>query len=187
MPKRSPVVINLPAGKEAGYRAALSQQFGFTVQDYVTSATVEPREGSGVTNEYFTATRLCGAGDVLTQATWDPLRQLDPHSHDPATCKAMLEWANEHLLEDPDNLWRQLRVLRARTLVLGKELPEFLAKEAPRFFEGMPGGSLWLVTVDELLVWRLSFLRAQLAFTLTRTCPSFRPSSRASTCSVPTV
>jgi hypothetical protein len=175
VPKRGPVVINLPAGKEAGYRAALSQQFEFTVQDYLTSATVEPREGSGVTNEYFTATRLCSAGDVLTQATWDPLRQLDPHPHDPATCKALLEWANEHLLEDPDNLWRQLRVLRARTLVLGKELPEFLAKEAPRFFEGMPGGSLWLVTVDELLVWRLSFLRVQLAFTLTPDLPVVPP------------
>jgi hypothetical protein len=89
-----------------------------------------------VTSEYFSATRLCSADDVLTRETWDPLRQLVPHPHDPATCRAMLEWANGHLPEDPDNLWRQLRVLRARTLVLGGELPEFLAKEAPRFSTG---------------------------------------------------
>src|SRR5207249_520653 len=76
---------------------------------------------------------------------------------------------------DPDNPWRQLRVLRARTLVLGNELPEFLSQEALRFFEGMPGGSLWLVAVDELLVWRLSFLRAQLAFTLTPDLPVVPP------------
>jgi hypothetical protein len=57
-------------------------------------------------------------------------------------CQALLQWANGYLAQDPNNLWRQLRVLRARTFVLGDELPDFLEVEVPHLFAGMPGGSL---------------------------------------------
>jgi len=176
VPSSGPVVVNLPTGPDAaGYRAALSSQFNFAVHNYGSSVTVDLAEGSGTTSDYFTATRLCGEGDTLSDATWAPLRALHPHPHDPAQCQALLQWANGYLAQDPNNLWRQLRVLRARTFVLGDELPDFLKVEVPRLFAGMPGGSLWLITVDELLVRRMMFLRGQLALTLTPDLPLGTP------------
>ncbi|MDE3075036.1 MAG: hypothetical protein KGJ86_06365 [Chloroflexota bacterium] len=45
----------------------------------------------------------------------------------------------------------------------------------PRIFARMPGASLWFISVDELLARRLSFLRGQLALTLTPDLPLGTP------------
>lgn len=62
------------------------------------------------------------------------MRALTPHPHDQAQCKKLLNWADAYLAADPGNLWRQLRVLRARTFVLGDRLPTFLQVEMPKVF-----------------------------------------------------
>lgn len=64
-----------------------------------------------------------------------------------------------------------MRVIRARTFLLGRELPGYLTVEMPNIFDAMPNASLWLVSVDDLLLRRLMFLRAQLALTLTPDIP----------------
>lgn len=171
-----PVVVRLPAGPNAApFEASLRTQFGFVVQSYGSSVTVDLPEGSGSVTPYLKATRLCGAGETLTDATWDPLRAVTPHEHDRAKGKQLWDWADDYLSEttdsDKDRLWRQMRVMRARTFLLGRELPEYLGVEIPDIFEGMPNASLWLVTVDDLLLRRLMFMRAQLALTLTPDIP----------------
>jgi hypothetical protein len=176
VPQHGPVIVRLPTGQNAApFQASLTQHFGFTVQNYGGSVAVDLREGSGTVRKYLTATRLCGSGDILTDATWDPLRAVQPHEHDRTVGRRLWDWADEYLDAtgpgDKDRLWRQMRVLRARTFLLGRELPDYLAQEMPTIFDGMPGSSLWLINVDELLLRRLMFLRAQLALTLTPDVP----------------
>jgi hypothetical protein len=79
-----------------------------------------------------------------------------------------------------------MRVLRACTFLLGRELPEYLSREMPTIFAGMPGASLWLISVDELLPRRMMFLRAQLALTLTPDIPLVPGSFPGLGCSQPT-
>ncbi len=51
------------------------------------------------------------------------------------------------------------------------DLPDLLAANLPALFEQFPGGELWYLTVSELLLARLAFARAQLAFGLTPDMP----------------
>jgi hypothetical protein len=176
VPEPVPVVVNLPPGHEAAYKASLAQTFEFVTADSGSAVTVEPREGIGTTMEYFRATRLCAAGDQLTDATWQPLREHPAHEHeDRKKCRDLVGWADAHLAQNPDDLWSQLRVLRAKVFVLGNQLPGFLAQQAPPLFNTFSDGSLWLITADELLLRRLTFLRAQFAFTLTPDIPVGTP------------
>jgi hypothetical protein len=167
-----PVLLDLSSGPAAaGYRASLTSQFNFSVQSYAQSVTIDLAEGSGTVMPYFTASRLCGGQDTLTSDPWAPVRALIPHPHDPEQCKKLLDWADAYLAADPGHLWRKLRVLRARTFVLGDRLPTFLQVEMPKVFADMPGASLWLVTTDELFLRRMMFLRGQLGLTLTPDLP----------------
>lgn len=168
MASPGPVVINLPPREQApAYRNSLSQLGDLVVQDFESSVVVAPREGAGATREFFNAVRLCGDGDALTDATWEPLREHPPRDHDQARAERLVKWAQDDVAADPTNMWRLLRSLRACVFVLGSHLPEFLQRQMPLLFETFPGASLWFVSVDPVLLARLSFLRTQVALALT--------------------
>jgi hypothetical protein len=100
MPSAGPVVIRLPAGPNADpFRASLKGHFGFSVQNYGGAVAVDLAEGSGALTNYVTATRLCGAGEPISDATWDPLRAVDPHNDDRQAGQPLWDWANDYLNE----------------------------------------------------------------------------------------
>lgn len=79
MTDASPVVINLPpADKAPAYRNSLSRLFEFVVEDFGGLVAIAPREGAGATRNYFTAHRLCGDGDEITEETRRPCGRTPP-------------------------------------------------------------------------------------------------------------
>jgi hypothetical protein len=165
---RTPVVVNLPDFERApGYRDSLTFQSEFLVQDYGTSVTVQPREGSGATRQWFTAYRLCDDTTELTDATWEPLRRHPPREHATDRRDRVLAFAEKLAASPAEDLPRQLQGLRARVFALGSGLPHFLNEQMSRTFPTLPGSSLWFIATDETLMARLAFLRSQLALTLT--------------------
>lgn len=176
MPNASPVVINLPSAAQAPtYRNSLSQLMEFVVQDYGASATVSPREGAGATRAFFTAHRLCGDGDVPTDAAWQPLRDHPPRNHDAKRAREMVKWAENYVAVNPTSAQRVLRALRAGVMVLGTNLPEFLQQQTPALFGDFPGASLWFVSTDPVLLARFTFLRTQLSLQMTPDVPLSGP------------
>lgn len=176
MPQRGPVVINLPTGPNTEwFEPALTRTFRFSVQKHGNAVAVDLQEGSGSVTNYISATRLCGAGEPLPDSTWDPLRALQPVDHDPATVQPLQNWIRDFRAEtrpeDKDHFWRQMRAFAADVFVSGRDLPNHLAQWMPGFFAEWTGASLWLITVDDLLRSRMTFLRAQLALTLTPDVP----------------
>jgi hypothetical protein len=140
-------------------------------QDFGSSVAVAPREGAGATRQYFHAQRLCASGDVLTKDTWEPLRQHPPKNPDLVRRGQLLAYADSLASGDPSRLTPELRALRARVAVLADAVPDLLQKEMPKLFSRLPEASLWLVSVDEVLISRFALLRAQLALTLTPDMP----------------
>ena len=140
-------------------------------QDFGTSVTVAPREGAGATRSYFQAHRLCGSGDLITNGTWEPLRQHPPKSPDLVRRGQLLAYADSLTGADPHRLTPLLRALRARVAVLAEDVPDLLQEQMPNLFSKLPGASLWLVSVEEVLLSRFALLRAQLALTLTPDIP----------------
>jgi hypothetical protein len=168
MPRSAPVVITLPDPEDApGFKASLSDMSEFRVQDFGTSAAVEPREGHLTTRDWFTAYRLCDDQTVLSSETWEPLRQLPPRAHPTARRDRLLAIADRLAQSAPEDLPRQLAAFRARVFALGPDLPEFLQEQMTRLFPTLPQASLWFVSTDETLLARFAFLRTQLALTLT--------------------
>ena len=176
MPSSSAVVINLPPPRETpAYRESLSRLAEYVVQDFGSSVTVEPREGAGATRQHFTAHRLCGDGDALSDATWQPLRDHPLRDHDRKRAQSLVNWAQDYVAKDPTNLQRVLRAFRACVFALGNQLPSFLQQQMPGIFRNFPGSSLWFVSADPVLLTRFTFLRTQLALTLTPDIPFSGP------------
>ena len=172
MSSLGPVVVNLPDPARApGYRASLTDLSQFAVQDFGGSVAVAPREGAGATRNYFRVHRLCGAGETVTPETWEPLRQHPARDAGAERRRRLLDYADQLAAAPATDLPRQLRALRARVMALGNELPAFLQEHVPRLFAGLPGASLWFVSVDDVLLARFAFLRAQLALKLTPDIP----------------
>ena len=139
----------------------------FQVESFGQSVTVQPREGGGTVREWFTAYRLCDDTTELTDVTWEPLRRHPAREHPEDRRNRLLAYAETLAAAPPEDLTRQLHSLEARVFALGPDLPSFLQQQMPRLFPQLPGGSLWYVATDEVLLARFAFLRSQLALTLT--------------------
>lgn len=141
----------------------------FRVEDFGAGTVMaEPAEGAGRDRAYFTARRLCGAGDEVTEETFRPILDDPPlEDRDEERRKRLLKEA-ERLAQSDGALPKQLSGIAATlTALQADELPSYLAGQVPIIFDDVERASLWLVTVDRVLLARLAFLRAQLALRLT--------------------
>jgi hypothetical protein len=144
-----------------------------------SSGVIEPMEGLGAVYPYFTAYRLCDASTAVTPETFDVLRQYPAWDTNDSTPRT-------NVGGDPDPDWRDKLLKHAHELAEKKKpgfefaaidaklgaiprehVPEYLANQAPVFFDEFPDGSWWFVRTDQLLSNRLAFLRALLALELT--------------------
>jgi hypothetical protein len=165
----APVTFELPNPQLApGYRDALVQLMDFRVDDIADGwVAVEPSEGSRVTRSYFTATRICDARSDLDEATtWQPMLDNPPWPDRDVGRRERLLREAERLaqLGTPQGT---LQALAAGIAGANTDAHEFLAPQLATVFQEFPNGSLWLVSVDNVLLSRLTFLHSRIALELT--------------------
>jgi hypothetical protein len=164
----------LPTDQAPGYRESLSARSEFRVQDVSPGwVAVRPGEGEGITRNYFRAHRLCDASTTITPQTWEPLTE-NPAWDDPDVDRRqrlaeeavrLTEEAQQRDPEDAPPL--EFTAFQGMLSAVGNEdINGFLESQVPGLFETFPEGSLWLVTVDPVLLARLAFLRSRITFDL---------------------
>lgn len=172
-------MVRLPDPARApGYRDSLSSRSRFGVDDFHDGIVgVAPAEGAGATAEHFKAAKLCDAGsDLSDPATWEPLRANPPRRRSDIESApyrdAMLKRGQEIIERNPS---LESEVVAFALAAFGAaqtgDLPDLLTVNLKPLFEAFPEGELWYVTVSEVLLARLAFARAQLAFALTPDMP----------------
>lgn len=131
---------------------------------------VEPAEGSGVTREFLRAHRLCDAGTVITPATWAPLAEHPGYEGNPQRRLRILEQAAQ--LAQIETAPAMLQAIEAAVAGFrNDELPGWLELQLGRLFQLFPNGSLWLVSVDPVLLARLTLLGGTFALEMTPDFP----------------
>jgi hypothetical protein len=179
-----PVAISLPpADKAAGIREGVRQRAQWQLEELVEGwGLVAPNEGAGAVYPYFKTTKLCDASTTLTGDTFDALARNPgwPREHVPASTapgmepttewtKALLEWADK--VAASGRRAAELAAVSATITALSpEEVPNYLLRQTPRFFENNPDGSLWFFEVDQLFATRTALLRVLLALA---TMPDF--------------
>lgn len=138
---------------------------------------VAPAEGAGATATHFEITRLCDAhSDLADPATWEPLRSHPPRQRGDvdsgAYREAMLERGAE-IVERSPGVESEIVAFALAAFGAGQagDLDELLKANLPALFEQFPEGSLSYVTVSDVLLARLAFAPAQLAFQMTPDMP----------------
>jgi hypothetical protein len=175
-PDASHVIVRTPPPERArAYRQSLTDFCEFVVEDYGPGVvSVAPREGLGRTRPYFKSVRLCDGATPIDSDAWQPLRdhpRLPPPNDERR--HGALSWAGRvatHAADD--DIESRFRAIAATLAVLSTaETCAFLDGQMPSLFESFPEGALWLIAVDPTLIRRMTFRRAQLAYTLTPDIP----------------
>lgn len=172
-------LLRLPDPARArAYRESLGLRSHFAVDDLGDDVVaVAPAEGPGVAAEHFKLHRLCDAGTDLTAVTaWAPLRNHPPDRRSGFDAEAyredMLRRGKEIVDRDPSPQANMAAfALAALAASECGDLVELLQLQLPPLFEKFPAGSLWLMSVEPVLLARLAFGRAQLALQLTPDMP----------------
>jgi hypothetical protein len=153
-----------------GLRSSLEQASEFTVVDTPDGAVlVEPAEGAGTVRRYFDVTRVANVfSDLTDDRNWAPLAIRPPFSPKP---EIPLPADASHDLERLQNDSTLPALMQRLGIEVSMTEPEGLAdifrRELPGLFARYPGGSLWYVGVDPVLVKRLTFMRVALQLRLT--------------------
>lgn len=173
-------VISMPDPSVApGYRDGLAQLSRFSVEDFGAGiAGIEPAEGPGAVSQHFELVKVCDAeSDFHDPAVWAPIRKHPPRKRldisDPLGYRQqMLDRGKEIIERHPSN---ESEIVAFALAALGAaeagDLPDLLAVNIPALLTEFPNGSLWLVTVSDILLARLAFGRTQLALQLTPDIP----------------
>jgi hypothetical protein len=173
-------VVRLPDASSApGYRDALARLCHFRVNDFGDGLVgLAPAEGPGTTASHFKLIKICdGSSDLSDPAIWSPVREHPPRKRsdidDPdAHLERLIARAQEIVERNPST---ESQIVAFALQALGAaevgDLPGLLSVNVSPLFETFPGGSLWMVTVDDVLLARLAFGRTQLAAHLTPDMP----------------
>jgi hypothetical protein len=172
-------ILRLPdQSKARGYRESLSTRARFAVDDLGAGlVAVAPTEGAGVDAEFFKLQKICDANsDLEDPATWQPIRDNPPLQRDNIDRDTYPQQMIDRALEIRDTSRSvEAEIVGLALNAMGAaevgELDQVLALNVPPLLERFPKGSLWLVTVDDLLLARLAFGRTQLALALTPDMP----------------
>jgi hypothetical protein len=172
-------MIRLPDPEEApGYRASLSSMSHFNVADMGAGIVgVAPAEGAAGTAKHFEVHKLCDAGtDLLDPATWTALREHPPRkgtTEEPTAFRDRMVELGEQIRQRRGGSEGELVAFNLVAMGAAQtgELPDLLTAQLPTLFEQFPSGSLWLASVSDVLLARLSFGRAQFALKLTPDLP----------------
>jgi len=160
-----------------GYRQSLTVGSHFAVSDLGSGiVTVAPAEGAGMTAQHFQLYKLCDAQSNLTDpATWTGLRAHPPRAtaEDPVAFRDRMIALGDAVREKRPGLEGEMVAFKLAAMGAAQtgELPELLAANLGPLFGQCPMGSLWQVTVSDVLLWRLAFGRAQFALQLTPDIP----------------
>jgi hypothetical protein len=165
-----PVRLALPGGHEAGFAKSLRHASGFDVKPLPDGRVeIAPAEGSGTVPQYFTPHRLADANtDLGASRTWQPVFEHPPHSDKPAVelgPEMQKHFSELYKRTDLPAVIERLSVSAA--LAPTDELPAVLGRELGALFARYPGGSLWYIAVQPLLMKRLAFTRVLLQTSLT--------------------
>ena len=154
------------------YRQALDENSHFVVRDVAADrwVSVEPGEGGGQVYPYFEAHRICDANTVMTDGTWQPLKDHPAlEDHNLERRQRLLQAAAElGAIGTPE---ATLQAIREVSAVQINDAPQFLTPNLPALWDAFPEGSLWLISVDEKLLSRMTFLRSRYALELTPDIP----------------
>jgi hypothetical protein len=180
MPQDSIAIVKLPDQHVApGYRDGLARLGRFSVNDFGDGiAGIAPVEGAGAIANYFQLTKVCdAANDFDDPEVWAPIRRHPPRRRDDITSPLeyrdkMISRGREIVQRRPSN---ESEIVAFALAALGAaqagDLPDLLTVNIPALLREFPNGSLWLVTVADLLLARLAFGRTQLALQLTPDVP----------------
>lgn len=131
---------------------------------------VEPAEGSGTTRAFLRVHRLCDAVMAITPENWAPLGDHPAYEGDPHRRRRLLEQATQ--LAQINTAPAMLQAIESAVAGLrNDELPGWLEAQLDRLFQLFPDGSLWLVSVDSVLLARLTFLGGTFALEMTPDFP----------------
>jgi hypothetical protein len=152
-------------------RQSLEQAADFTVVDLDDNVVdVVPAEGAGVTRNFLRAHRLCDSTTRITPQVWAPLAEHSGYEGNLASRQRLLQEAER--LAQIDSGPAMLQAIEAAVGGLANdELPGWLEQQLPRLFQLFPEGSLWLVSVDPVLLTRLMILGATFVLDLTPDFP----------------
>jgi hypothetical protein len=172
-------LVRLPAATLApGYRQSLSARSHFKVEDVEAGVVgVAPYEGAGGVASHFSLTRICDAEtDLAKPDVWEPIRRNPPRRRsdvDPVAYRDRLLARGSEILARNSSVEAEIVAFSLAAMGAAEtgELESLLLANLPPLFEQFPRGSLWQVSVDAVLLARLAFGRAQLAFELTPDLP----------------
>jgi hypothetical protein len=174
-PPKEVVIALPPPVKAPGFRASLSDRAQMRVRDVAEGfVAVEPVEGAGAISNYFTLQRLADATTRVSNETWQPLMLNTPAHADPVLAahvgagalgpnwqQRLKDWAAK--IYDPDRPEAGFAAVSAELHALDlNEVPKFLTAHARNLLAEYPGGSLWFMRTDELLVRRFAMQRTLL-------------------------
>ena len=162
------VRLQLPTGHERGFRESLANRSQFDVADLGDNwVGIEP--ASAESKRWFVAHRLAGADDNLADtARWAPVFEHPPYRpKPPVTLPPEMQRHFEELHTRTDLRSVMQRMSATAAQLQDRDLPALFQREMPALFNRYPAGSLWYVSVDDVLISRLAFmrLRLQLEFT----------------------
>jgi hypothetical protein len=173
-------LVRLPNQELApAYRESLSLRMHLSVEDFGGGIVgVAPAEGAGATAQHFSVHRLCAADTPLDDpVTWAPLRETPPMivglPEAEENREVVTQLAADMAAKNRGVLEAQMSALGLKALVATKpgELEALLQASLPELFARFPQGVLLYVTVDSVLLTRLTFGRSQLALQLTPDVP----------------
>ena len=173
-------IIRMPdPALASGYRDALTRLSRFALEDFGDRvAGIAPVEGAGAVTKYFDVTKVCDAdSDFDDPGVWAPIREHPPHRRldveDPLAYREEMLARGREIVEGRPSSESEIVAFALAALGAAEagDLPDLLAANIPALLRRFPNGSLWLVTVADVLLARLTFGRTQLALQLTPDIP----------------
>lgn len=152
-------------------RQSLEQAAEFTVVDLADNVVdIAPVEGAGATRAFLRAHRLCDVNTQISPEVWAPLTEHRGYEGNPAARQRLLQEAAR--LAQIDSGPAMLQAIESAVAGFANdELPVWLEQQLPRLFQLFPQGSLWLVSVDSVLLSRLTMLGGTFVLALTPDFP----------------
>ncbi len=152
-------------------RQSLEHAADFTVADLGDNVVdIVPAEGAGTTRSFLQAHRLCDAHTQVRPQVWAPLVDHPSYEGNAASRQRLLQEAAR--LAQIDSGPAMLQAIEAAVAgFTDDELPGWLEQQLPRLFQLFPEGSLWLVSVDPVLLTRLMVLGGTFVLDITPDFP----------------
>jgi hypothetical protein len=171
---RMPDLARAPA-----YRSSLAGMSHFRVDDLGGGVVaVAPAEGAGTVAEHLKLIKVCDASsDFGDPVVWEAIRAHPPRQRtdieDPLAYRERMVARGRDIVEKRPSTESEIVAFALSALGAAEagDMPDLLAATIPGLLDRFPAGSLWLVTISDVLLNRLAFGRTQLALQLTPDLP----------------